>query len=491
MICVVFLIAAFPDCRTGNNTKYSMEDIGLAAFSVFYNQNPSFLAHQKVMHKKKSQNNARTLFGIDKIPCDNHIRNQLDPVSAKYLFPLFDSAVRRLNYWGHLDSFRSDSNNLLLAIDGTQYFASKQVHCKNCKEHKNGTKTYSHAVITSVFVAPGNDKVISLAPEFITPQDGHQKQDCENAACKRWLNEYAPRYKQLGITVLGDDLYCKQPIRTLILEHELNFILVCKPDSHQTLYQWLKGLETRRAIETVVEKRWTGKNTKLILTGVGMGTELQPLIDRIYTEAIERGQQEADNIVSKARDKAAAIVREAEKRKQEILDQAKQDAELYTKRSQTTLEQAARDVLILVSQGIEDILAEIVTDSVHQAMDIHTLQRMLVAIAHACGVNPEETRLEYLVSPQDHEALVNYFASLYEQKMIKGVQLKVDENITKGFKVSFRENHVFLDFTAEAVAEALNQLLRPELGRIVKRVVDEDASLEAHCTRLLSRQKEQ
>jgi V/A-type H+-transporting ATPase subunit E len=218
-----------------------------------------------------------------------------------------------------------------------------------------------------------------------------------------------------------------------------------------------------------------------------MGTELQPLIDRIYTEAIERGQQEADNIVSKARDKAAAIVREAEERKQKILDQAKQEAELYTKRSQTTLEQAARDVLILVSQGVEDILAEIVTDSVYEAMDIHTLQRMLVAIAHACGANPEETRLEYLVSPQDHEALVTYFASLYEQKMIKGVQLKVDENITKGFKVSFRENHVFLDFTAEAVAEALNQLLRPELGRIVKRVVNEDASLEAHYSKLLSR----
>lgn len=259
------LIAAFPDCRTGNNTKYSMEDIGLAAFTVFYSQNPSFLAHQKAMQKKKGQNNARTLFGIDKIPCDNHIRNQLDPVSAKYLFPLFDSAVRRLNYWGHLDSFRSYSNNLLLAIDGTQYFASKKVHCKNCnvKEHKNGTKTYSHTVITPVFVTPGNDKVISLAPEFITPQDGHQKQDCENAACKRWLNEYAPRYKHLGITVLGDDLYCKQPICTLILEHELDFILVCKPDSHQTLYQWLEGLEARGAIETVVEKRWTGKKYEI------------------------------------------------------------------------------------------------------------------------------------------------------------------------------------------------------------------------------------
>lgn len=258
------LIAGFPDCRTGNNTKYTMEDIALGAFSVFYTQNPSFLSHQKAMQKKKGQNNAQTLFGINQVPCDNHIRNQLDPVSAKYLSPLFESVLWRLNYWGHLNSFRSYSKNLLLALDGTQYFVSKKIHCKNCsvKEHKNGTKTYFHTAITPVFVAPGKKQVISLAPEFITPQDGHQKQDCENAACKRWIKENASKYKHLGITVLGDDLYCKHPICSLILEHELDFILVCKPDSHQTLYQWLEGLETRGAIETVVEKRWTGKAYK-------------------------------------------------------------------------------------------------------------------------------------------------------------------------------------------------------------------------------------
>ncbi|BDI19639.1 hypothetical protein ANSO36C_54410 [Nostoc cf. commune SO-36] len=32
-------------------------------------------------------------------------------------------------------------------------------------------------------------QVINLEPEFIKKQDGHQKQDCENAAVKRWLNK--------------------------------------------------------------------------------------------------------------------------------------------------------------------------------------------------------------------------------------------------------------------------------------------------------------
>jgi hypothetical protein len=54
--------------------------------------------------------------------------------------------------------------------------------------------------------------VIPLEPAFVTPQDGHEKQDCENAAAKRWLSEYGERYAALGVTILGDDLYCKQPL---------------------------------------------------------------------------------------------------------------------------------------------------------------------------------------------------------------------------------------------------------------------------------------
>ena len=38
-----------PDYRTGQNTQYEIADAGLGAFSVFYMQAPSFLAHQRDM----------------------------------------------------------------------------------------------------------------------------------------------------------------------------------------------------------------------------------------------------------------------------------------------------------------------------------------------------------------------------------------------------------------------------------------------------------
>ncbi len=97
--------------------------------------------------------------------------------------------------------------------------------------------------------------MIPLVPEFVRPQDGHYKQDCENAAAKRWLNQHGPRLSGLKVTVLGDDLYCHQPLCQLLLNHQLDFILVCRPDSHTTLYDHLEGID----LPTIIRKRWTGK----------------------------------------------------------------------------------------------------------------------------------------------------------------------------------------------------------------------------------------
>ncbi len=59
-------------------------------------------------------------------------------------------------------------------------------------------------------VAPGKPEVISLEPEFITPQDGHDKQDCENAAAKRWIAAHPRDPQEPPVTLLGDDLYSAQ-----------------------------------------------------------------------------------------------------------------------------------------------------------------------------------------------------------------------------------------------------------------------------------------
>ena len=69
-----------PDKRTGSNTRYTMADIVLAAFAVFFTQSPSFLDHQRTLKKRKGKSNAQTIFQMDEVPCDKHVRDILDSV---------------------------------------------------------------------------------------------------------------------------------------------------------------------------------------------------------------------------------------------------------------------------------------------------------------------------------------------------------------------------------------------------------------------------
>lgn len=129
------------------------------------------------MAETKSKNNAQTLFGIQDIPTDNHIRDLLDAVLPQRVFPMFERIIAALDELGHLQAFHTVNNQLLIALDGTQYHSSNTIHCDNCtvKNHKNGKTSYSHTVVTPVIVSPTQKRILPLAPEFITPQDGHDK----------------------------------------------------------------------------------------------------------------------------------------------------------------------------------------------------------------------------------------------------------------------------------------------------------------------------
>ena len=72
-----------------------MADIGMAAFSVFFMQSPSFLAHQRHLADGHGhgRSNCETLFGMTQIPSDNHVRDMLDRLSRNASIAHFPHAV--------------------------------------------------------------------------------------------------------------------------------------------------------------------------------------------------------------------------------------------------------------------------------------------------------------------------------------------------------------------------------------------------------------
>ena len=190
-----------PDHRKGKNTTYKISDAVLGAFAVFFTQSPSFLAYQRQMKRSKGRSNAESLFQIEQIPSDPQIRNLLDPIEVSTLYSVFRRVFAELAQVGHLDTFRFLGDSLLISLDGTRYFSSQKIKCSSCS-HKTITNkttgkeitTYFHDVIIPVLVSPESHQVITLEPEFIVPQDGHDKQDCEQVAAKRWIERNAQQF---------------------------------------------------------------------------------------------------------------------------------------------------------------------------------------------------------------------------------------------------------------------------------------------------------
>ncbi len=162
--------------------------------------------------------------------------------------------------------FRNALNTYAIAFDGVSFFSSEKISCLKClkREDQSGIAHFYHRAITPVLVKPGQAQVWPLPPEFIVPQDGSEKQDCERVAEKCWLAHHHQHFSASSVSYFGDDLYAKQPVCQLIAEtYRQDFIFVCKPEAHTSLYAWIDFLEKTEVLEKVTQRHWNGKHGEL------------------------------------------------------------------------------------------------------------------------------------------------------------------------------------------------------------------------------------
>jgi hypothetical protein len=91
--------ANIPDDRL-SDPDISLTDALMAAFAMFSLKSPSLLAFDK----ERAEGNLGTIYGIERVPCDTHMREILDPVSPESLRPVFTSVFRQLQRGKALES---------------------------------------------------------------------------------------------------------------------------------------------------------------------------------------------------------------------------------------------------------------------------------------------------------------------------------------------------------------------------------------------------
>ena len=215
---------------------------GLAVFSLKY---PSLLQFDQGREDDLIQSNLKSLYGIKRAPSDTYLRERLDDVSPEALRRSFRRLLHLLQRGKGLEGFDYLDGHYLLSIDGTGYFSSSEVHCKQCcqKHHRDGHVTYYHQMLSAVLVHPEKSEVFALAPEPIMQQDGNSKNDCERNAAKRLLNALRREHPHMKLVVIEDALASNAPHIRLLKELNLRFILGAKQTDHQFLFDWVDTIE--------------------------------------------------------------------------------------------------------------------------------------------------------------------------------------------------------------------------------------------------------
>ena len=221
--------------------EISMADALMSGFAMFSLKDPSLLAFDE---RRGTDQNLRTIYNIEKAPCDTQMRKILDPVNPKQLRPAFKGPIRQLQRGKILEGMVFFEGCYLLSLDATGFFSSKKLHSEICLKKKNsktGEVTYHLQMLGAAIVHPAFKEVIPLAPEFIVKQDGQNKNDCERNAAKRFFEKLRKDHPHLPLIITEDALSSNAPHIREAQKYNLHYILGVKEGDHSFLFEQVKN----------------------------------------------------------------------------------------------------------------------------------------------------------------------------------------------------------------------------------------------------------
>ena len=197
-------------------------------------------------------------------------------------------------------------------------------------------------------------------------------------------------------------------------------------------------------------------------------TSLDSLLDRIQTEGIQKAESTASEIIAAAHQKADVILAEARQELQTLDDDHKQQIKHREEISNNRLAHAGRDIILNIKAEIIALFERVLLDECRSCLEgkeVATLIQQLIAGWQA-GHN-DSRNLEVLVNEQECHTLCNEILAGLQKQARDGVEVKGHPDISAGFRIGKQGDHLYYDFTDQAVAETLAQYLKPELAALL------------------------
>lgn len=191
-----------------------------------------------------------------------------------------------------------------------------------------------------------------------------------------------------------------------------------------------------------------------------MENKIQELTDKIYREGVEKGNEEAQRLISSAREEAAKIVEEARKEAESILVAARKSAAETAENTQSEIKLFAGQAVNALKSEVTSLLNnQVVTKAVKGFIaDKEYLNKFIVSLAAQWSVNEP-----IVISTSDAESLKKYFAVNAKALLDKGVKIEQVNGTKALFTISPADGSYKVNFGEEEFENYFKDFLRPQL----------------------------
>ncbi len=187
---------------------------------------------------------------------------------------------------------------------------------------------------------------------------------------------------------------------------------------------------------------------------------IKDLTDQLFQEGVEKGRQEAQQLIDEAGKKKSELIAAARQEAAQIIEAANKKAQELDKNTKAELQLFARQSLEALKSEIVNLLTDkVVREAIHKSSDDKAfMQNLLLSFVKNWAENGE---LE--IQTDDAKALTDFFRSKAAELLDKGLTIKQVNNLNTHFVLTAKDGSYKIQFGEEEFINYFKEFLRPQL----------------------------
>ena len=204
-----------------------------------------------------------------------------------------------------------------------------------------------------------------------------------------------------------------------------------------------------------------------------MAEDIKSFIEKIQQEGIKVAQDKAKQIQEEAQRHKDEIIQDARLKAEQVTQEAKEKLAKMDANQKTLLKQAGRDFLLSLRSEINNILYKLTLTKIREALTPQALSEMLTYIIKETVKANNKAEIIVMLKPDDLKKIKESLQGALAEEIKKGIVFKPQEDIQTGFLISYDAGKSQFDFSDKSLAEFISSSIKPQLEDLLKDVTKE------------------